>query len=586
VNGSIAASALTVNNGILKGNGTVGPLTLNRGTVAPGNSIGTLNVAGNVTFGSAAVFEVQLNANGQSDLINATGSAAILAGATVHVIPAPGTYSGVIDYPIVEAAGGVTGTFTTLTVDNLAGANFHLVYTPTEVELELTAATPTPTPGGNPNPPGGTPGGTPNPPGGTPGGNPNPPGGTPGGTPNPPGGTPGGNPNPPGGTPGGTPNPPGSPPVVQSIDISGDAHTPNEKNVAATIDNGGSSAPIAAAILAQSPNYGFVSGALDQLSGEIFPSLHSLALEDSRVIRLTVLNRLRQATAEEGLSAGADDARTIVPGLAMWLHSFADWSTLATDGNAASFNSQLTGLMGGIDAQPTTALTLGVAAAYDADHSGERVSTANGTRTHVAGYAAWRDGDLAVRLGGDYGWGTVHVSRSVTFPGFAELLNTREGIENSQEFGEVAYERTDGPIKLEPFGGLAYVDLNFDAFAETGGVAALAGRASDAKQLYSTLGLRLAYESAELDSLIITPRGLLSWEHGFEALRPEDFVAFEDTGQAFDVAGAPVDRDAASMEFGVDIALAPGANFSLLYQGLFGARTRDNTLRLNLNWNY
>jgi fibronectin-binding autotransporter adhesin len=298
-----------------------------------------------------------------------------------------------------------------------------------------------------------------------------------------------------------------------------------------------------------------------------------------------VLHRLRQTTADIPFQSGGDGARAIVPGLSMWLHGLANWATLEGDGNAATLNRRIDGVMGGVDAVPIEDLTLGVAAAYTSNHAGERVSTATGDRTHVAAYGGWRDGALALRLGGDYGWGTTHVVRTVTFPGFSDTLNARQRMHIVQGFGEAAYDDVWGPLALEPFAGLAYVDVGFGAFAETAGAAALQGAANNANQIYSTLGLRLAYES-EPQALQITPRALLAWEHAFEALRPEDFLVFEDTGKGFNTLGVPSDRDAANVEFGFDVAVAPGGVFSLYYEGLFAARTRDHTLRVNFSWNY
>ena len=63
VNGSIANSAVTVNSGaLLAGTGTVGAATINSGgTFAPGNSPGTMTVAGNLAFQSGALYLVQVN---------------------------------------------------------------------------------------------------------------------------------------------------------------------------------------------------------------------------------------------------------------------------------------------------------------------------------------------------------------------------------------------------------------------------------------------------------------------------------------------------------------------------------------------
>jgi hypothetical protein len=92
VNGSIASSSLTTVNagGTLGGNGTVGNTTINGGTLAPGNSIGTLAVQGNLVFTAAASYMVEVSP-ANADRTNVTG-AATLGGATVKASFAPGTY--------------------------------------------------------------------------------------------------------------------------------------------------------------------------------------------------------------------------------------------------------------------------------------------------------------------------------------------------------------------------------------------------------------------------------------------------------------------------------------------------------------
>lgn len=137
VNGSIANSATTVNNGgILGGNGTVSDLTLNGGTLAPGNSIGTLNVSGNVDF-SSGVYEVEVDDAGNSDKIIATGNAD-LSGARVSVLPEAGSYAASTDYTILEAA-SFSNTFTGVSVDDsdFAFLDASLSYSATHVTLSL-----------------------------------------------------------------------------------------------------------------------------------------------------------------------------------------------------------------------------------------------------------------------------------------------------------------------------------------------------------------------------------------------------------------------------------------------------------------
>jgi len=154
VNGSIASSSLTtVNSGAaLLGTGTVGSTVINAGGfLAPGNSPGTMTVAGNLALQSGAFYVVQVNPTTASTT-NVSGTAS-LAG-TVGAIFLPGSYLS-RSYTILTAAGGVTGTFDALGTRGLP-ANFQpsLSYAGNTVVLNLRARLiPAPTPLGPPIPP-------------------------------------------------------------------------------------------------------------------------------------------------------------------------------------------------------------------------------------------------------------------------------------------------------------------------------------------------------------------------------------------------------------------------------------------------
>ncbi len=131
-----ATGDLTVRpNTRLSGNATFGDLD-NQGTVAPGNSIGTTTVNGNYTHDAGATYEVEINDAGQSDLIDATGTATINGG-TVDVQPEAGTYTPGTRYTILEADGGVSGTFDNL-LGTVTGARMQLIYNPYDIQLLLT----------------------------------------------------------------------------------------------------------------------------------------------------------------------------------------------------------------------------------------------------------------------------------------------------------------------------------------------------------------------------------------------------------------------------------------------------------------
>lgn len=127
INGSLL-SAVTVNDsGVLGGNGRIGALTAKSGgTVAPGNSIGTLQVAGDVIFEPGSTYAVELSPTSSDQIV--AGGKAVIDGATVSLSlensPTLLTTSEVKSllghqYNILQAAGGIEGRFGAVLPDYL-----------------------------------------------------------------------------------------------------------------------------------------------------------------------------------------------------------------------------------------------------------------------------------------------------------------------------------------------------------------------------------------------------------------------------------------------------------------------------------
>lgn len=138
VNGSIASSSgVTVNaGGTLGGNGIVSSTAINGGTLSPGNSIGTLTVAGSLVFTAAASYLVEVSP-ATADRTNVTATATP-GGATVKASFGPGTYVPK-QYTILNATGGVSGTFNPLVSTNVPNFKTSLSYDANNVYLNLTA---------------------------------------------------------------------------------------------------------------------------------------------------------------------------------------------------------------------------------------------------------------------------------------------------------------------------------------------------------------------------------------------------------------------------------------------------------------
>lgn len=140
VNGSLANSLVTIFGGTLGGNGTVGGvMARSGGIIAPGNSIGALHVAGNLDQAAASIYQVELTSTGQSDLIHATGTATIAAGAVLDVIKTDAApYVAGTHYTVLQADMGVTGTYTLSGLGPFTG--LFASYDPTHVYLDATQA--------------------------------------------------------------------------------------------------------------------------------------------------------------------------------------------------------------------------------------------------------------------------------------------------------------------------------------------------------------------------------------------------------------------------------------------------------------
>jgi autotransporter-associated beta strand protein len=143
VNGSLPGAVAVNSGGTLGGAGMVGNTTINSGgRIAPGNSIGTMTVNGNFTQEAGSEFEVELNPASNpttpgtdNDFIDVNGGSATLNGGNVNVIASGNPDLGTL-YTILDADGGVTGTYASLT-DNVVSRDFNLIYNPGNVQLSV-----------------------------------------------------------------------------------------------------------------------------------------------------------------------------------------------------------------------------------------------------------------------------------------------------------------------------------------------------------------------------------------------------------------------------------------------------------------
>ncbi len=454
VNGTLGGPVDVLSGGTLGGNGTMGSVTvLSGGIAAPGNSVGTLHIAGDVTFNTGSTYEVELAASGSSDLIAATGQG-ILNGGIVDVVALdPQTsYQSGQSYTILTAQGGISGSFDAAVSDspflrvnlddllNGVGITIAVVNSFTTVAITpnqfATAAALDTLPQAGPEL--------------------------------------------------GLYNallslPSGSEARAAFDQLSGEAYA-SAKGLfveqsglirTAMIDRlrasfgavGASGAPVVS-----------YEGAAPGMLAYAPPSGASPV----------------QVAADMSMPVKAVTVPATTERFALWATGFGSWADMDGNGNAAGLSSDTGGFLIGADTPLADGWRLGVTGGYSYssfDVSGRNAS-GDSDNWHVGAYAGNQWGPLGLRTGLAYTWQDVETSRNVAFPGFADQLSGDYDAGTFQAFGELGYAFDAAFAAFEPFVNLAYVRLDTDGFGERGGAAALTVAGSDMDTTFTTLGLR------------------------------------------------------------------------------------------------
>jgi hypothetical protein len=116
----------------LGGSGTVGNTAIAGDTLAPGSAggsvFGPLTVQGNLSFTAASTCMIQVSpANAGRTYVMGVADTATLGGATVNAVFLPGSFVK-RRYTIVNATGGVSGTFNPAVATNMANLQPTLSY--------------------------------------------------------------------------------------------------------------------------------------------------------------------------------------------------------------------------------------------------------------------------------------------------------------------------------------------------------------------------------------------------------------------------------------------------------------------------
>ncbi|ATN35321.1 autotransporter outer membrane beta-barrel domain-containing protein [Rhizobium sp. ACO-34A] len=488
--GTVLGAVGVYDGGTLSGSGTTADLTIySGGTLSPGPGMQTISVDGNLTFATGSTYQVDIDASGNSDSVDVSG-AVIISGGTLELIAGTGSYTPGIDYTIITAASGITGSFDNVTSD-FAFLTPVLTYGGTGIDLSLDRND------------------------------------------------------------------------VAFADV---ASTANGRSTAGAVEALGASNSLYLAVV--SLNATTATDAFSQLSGEDHASLKSRTLQDGRIPREAILDRMSSVHAS---LPGANE------GLSVWTTGYGTTSRLEGDGNAAGIDGRTAGLFAGADAALSDEWRVGGMLGYSRT-SLDRL--ADYDTYHLGLYAGGTYGPLGLTAGAIYSVNEVSTARDVSLSNFDDRLTADYRSAMAQAFADISWTTRLDDITLQPFANIAYLNLDTDGFAEDGGAAALSAAGANDDITLSTLGLRL---SAELvaGEMPFTISGMLGWRHAFGDLTPSTSFAFAG-GSPFLIEGVTIPRNAMVAEAGITVALTKSARLNLTYSGEFGSSSASHAAKANL----
>ncbi|WP_131857990.1 autotransporter domain-containing protein [Bosea sp. BK604] len=332
----------------------------------------------------------------------------------------------------------------------------------------------------------------------------------------------------------------------------------------------------------------------DLLSGEVHAQAVSVAIENSHLIRDSILNRLRApygSTAAGGSVSGGFTADlpgrksvTVMPAPAFDTRRFTLWGeaigaqgSVDRDGNAASLSYRGGGMLFGAELEQGQ-WRLGAAGGYTNTDFDVDARRSNGELSsfHGALYGGARLGAFALRAGAAYSWNDVDVKRSVAFPGFSDYLKLDGRSATAQAFAEIGYGLTLGQVALEPFAQIAAVNIRSEREAEQGGAAALTVLGRDQTLGFTTLGLR---GEMQFGSLPLVARGMLGWRYAFGDITPTADLAFVAGGLPFQTYAAPVARNTLVAEAGLAWKLSGSTTLGISYGAAVSDKARNQAVK-------
>ncbi|WP_218191605.1 autotransporter domain-containing protein [Pseudomonas sp. C9] len=349
------------------------------------------------------------------------------------------------------------------------------------------------------------------------------------------------------------------------------AITPPQESTGGAVDELPPDNPILGGIILL-PTVGEIRVALDQLSGQLNPSLMTVMLEDSHFVRDAVFDRLNTPLgAPITPHQASGNTVQLAPNLTAWLQG------VGAHREQGDLSVDTGGTFLGFDSRITDTTTLGVLLGYTRSNADAHYGSADGDNYTLGAYVGTLLGPWSLKAGTSYTFNEIDTRRTVNFNSFSDSPHADYSANTTQVFSDVGYKLNAGPVVLEPYVDIAWVKVSADGFTEQGGPAALTVDSSNNDVTYSTLGVRPSYAFLA-NNVPMRVKGGLGWRHTFGDLEPSDKNAFARTTNIFAIPGVPLAEDVTVVNLGVEAALTPSTSLGLIYNGQLASDTHENGL--------
>ena len=322
------------------------------------------------------------------------------------------------------------------------------------------------------------------------------------------------------------------------------------------------------------------------LSGEEHASLKG-ALMDTGQTRIAAVNhhmnaRFGNFDARESTTAFGSPSSQADGDSGFWITGYDGWSKTDATSSTARMDTDLGGVLFGVDHAVGDHLHLGVLGGYSQTDVTQRASLSSGSvGTWSAGLYGTVGADIwSISFGAIHNWHAMDTSRTVSFTNyFPKRLSAGYSARSRQVFAEAGYKVQVGGLMLEPFAGVSHTNLDTSGFSETGDDAALTFSSDSDNTNFATLGIRGAMALSDTAHM----RGMAGVRYAFGDIEPTS-IATMSSIPAFTATGAPIAKYALVTEFGIGAQLSDNSFFGVTYKGRYGDGTEihrfDASLRV------